>query len=806
MELLSPVGDFKCLKAAVQNGCDAVYLGASSFSARSRATNFDLSELKEAIKYAKLRNVKVHLALNTLIKNDEFGSAVKLAVTAYNLGVDAIIIQDLGLASFLKTNYPEIPLHASTQMTVHNLDGVKQLEKLGFSRVVLARELSFDEIKYIKEHTSIELEVFIHGALCISYSGQCLISSMIGGRSGNRGDCAQPCRLPYSLYENNNLLDKGYLLSPRDNFGVQFLPELINAGIDSFKIEGRMKTPEYVGVVTKFYRKYINLVSNYLKGNSQSASTSKISNFQNPEFLKKLRELIDTNLNAKNSEAKLTDYEEISQVFNRGGFSTGHFDSNPNQNLIFKEKPNNMGIYLGKIIGINQNKGHLKLKLENDLSIGDRISINDETYTVSELMIGNDNFKTMEAGKEVTIGRMKGNIKEGFKIYRISSSALSKAISPTFEEPKEFKKIPLCGEIIIKENTPITLKIWSDFGIYKGVEFTAISEVIPQKALNQPISKEKIYEQLTKTGNTCFEFKNLNILLTDNLFLPIKALNEVKRDAIQGLENSIIQSFTRNLKLKPIPSFEKTSVNKNSSIALLLNIFKPNFEYEKLEVSKLYIPLIYFINSDFKNRLIDLSQKIDLYVYMPNILKDSKINSINFEEIIKSFNIKGFVVSHISQLERLKKFNLELIGNFTLNIYNNFGVEFLKSFGISTFTPSVELSEETLNEVLNLSNNIISEVIIYGKIPVMTNNYCYLGCSNKCYKNCKKKCKSDSIFYLKDRLNYDFRIIPNPTFGTTTIFNSRPIKLSSKNINANYFRVDILDEDFKEIKKILQKI
>ena len=265
-ELLSPVGDFECLKAAVQNGAKAVYLGASSFNARAKATNFDTENLKKAIKYAKARNVKVHLTLNTLIKNNEFLDAVNLAIESYNLGVDAIIVQDFGLAKFLLENYPEIPLHASTQMTVHNLTGVNQLASLGFSRVVLSRELSLDEIKYIKNNTNTELEVFIHGALCISYSGQCLLSSMIGGRSGNRGLCAQPCRLPFELIEkdiNNQkeiLLDKGYLLSPRDNCAIEFLPELIKYGVNSFKIEGRMKTPTYVGTVTRIYRKYIDLV------------------------------------------------------------------------------------------------------------------------------------------------------------------------------------------------------------------------------------------------------------------------------------------------------------------------------------------------------------------------------------------------------------------------------------------------------------------------------------------------------------------------------------------------------------------
>ena len=216
-ELLSPAGDFDCLKAAVQNGADAVYLGASAFSARASATNFDLNTLKDAILYAHLRGVKIHLALNTLLKEDEFEDAVSLAKAAYELGVDAIIVQDLGLASFLINNFKNLPIHGSTQMTIHNLAGVKELEKLGFSRVVLSRELNLDEIKHIVQNSKIEIEAFVHGALCISYSGECLFSSMVGGRSGNRGKCAQPCRLPYELVDNSNvILDKGFLLSPRD--------------------------------------------------------------------------------------------------------------------------------------------------------------------------------------------------------------------------------------------------------------------------------------------------------------------------------------------------------------------------------------------------------------------------------------------------------------------------------------------------------------------------------------------------------------------------------------------------------------
>ncbi|MEI3402056.1 MAG: peptidase U32 family protein [Clostridia bacterium] len=259
IELLSPVGDFECLKAAVQNGADAVYFGANTLSARAFASNFDDNDLEKAITYAKLRGVKTNLTLNTLIKNDELSKAIQLAQKAYNYGIDAIIVQDLGLARYLIKNFPDLAVHASTQLSVHNLDGVLKLQEMGFSRVVLSRELSLKEIEYICKNSNIEIEVFVHGALCISYSGQCLFSSMIGGRSGNRGKCAQPCRLPYELISSkDSIIDKGYLLSPRDLCGLDFLPELSKIGVSCLKIEGRMKTPEYVATVTRIYRKYLD--------------------------------------------------------------------------------------------------------------------------------------------------------------------------------------------------------------------------------------------------------------------------------------------------------------------------------------------------------------------------------------------------------------------------------------------------------------------------------------------------------------------------------------------------------------------
>ena len=406
IELLSPAGDFECIKAAVQNGADSVYFGANLFSARAFANNFNLEELKQAIEYAKIRGVKTNLTLNILIKEDEFEDAIFLATKAYEFGIDAIIVQDLGLAEKLIEMFPDLPIHASTQMTIHNLNGAIQLEKMGFKRIVLARELSINEIDYICKNTNLEIECFIHGALCISYSGQCLFSSMIGGRSGNRGKCAGPCRLPYELLQDDKKIDSGYLLSTRDLCGLEYIPSLIDAGVNCLKIEGRMKSPEYVATVTRIYRKYIDLASS-----------------NNPY-------IIDEN-----------DKKELMQVFNRGMYCSGHFENTPNKNLVFKEKPNNMGLFLGIVEKYNKNKGYISLKLKEQINIGDTISLENESgsYTISELMEKSKNINETKIGQTVTIGRMKGNIKLGDKIYKLSSKQLSNNAKESYK--KENKKI-----------------------------------------------------------------------------------------------------------------------------------------------------------------------------------------------------------------------------------------------------------------------------------------------------------------------------------------------------------------------------
>ncbi|MBQ2836184.1 MAG: U32 family peptidase [Clostridia bacterium] len=768
IELLSPVGDFECLKAAVQNGADAVYFGAGSFSARAFATNFDDEALEKAITYAKLRGVKTNLTLNTLIKNSEMRSAIELAKKAYEFGIDAIIVQDLGLARYLIKNFPGLSVHASTQMSVHSLEGVLSLQKMGFSRVVLSRELSLQEIEYICQNSNIEIEVFVHGALCISYSGQCLFSSMVGGRSGNRGKCAQPCRLPYELLENDNIIDKGYLLSPRDLCGLEYLPNLVNAGVSCLKIEGRMKTPEYVATVTRIYRKYLDLA------------------------------IAGQNFNIDEKDKK-----DLLQVFNRGGFSTGHLTKESNTDLIYKNKSNNMGIFLGTISNFNNNKGHISFLTADTVGIGDKISIENKKketaiYTISELMINDKNVPQAFSGNKIKIGRMKGDISVGDKIYKISDKALSSSALATLD--KELRKVEINCKMLVKKDLPVSLEI-SDTS---GVHISITSDIIPVLAVNSPITKDRLIAQISKTNNTPFQFKNIEIDLDDGLFIQgISSINELRRQALSQYEEKLIQSFKRlSPDIEYINLVDNQKLNADKKISVLLNIINNDFDYTKLKnINNIYIPFKYFVLKDFSNTIQIISQNFDTYIYMPTIMRNNykKLISQNLDNILNIYKIKGFVISNIGNLELLKSYenNYEFICNYTFNIFNNLSINELP-YDIITLSP--ELNNQDLQN-LELSK---SELIVYGRTPLMNSNYCLLGKTNKCYSSCQHLCNtSKNKYYLKDRLGFLFRIIPDNLDTVTTIYNSKITSIEHTDINTNSVRLDILDETIDEINQII---
>lgn len=768
VELLSPAGNFESMISAIQNGADAVYFGANRLNARANSKNFDNEELKNAIEYAKLRNVKTHMTLNILIKNDEFEEAIELVKYVYELGLDAVIIQDLGLARVIIDNFPGLEVHASTQCSIYNLEGVNELTQYGFNRVVLARELSIPEISNICKNTDTEIEVFIHGALCISYSGQCLMSSIIGQRSGNRGKCAGPCRMEYDLINKGKekLVDSGYLLSSKDVCTLDILPNLIEAGVKSFKIEGRMKSPEYVGIVTNIYRKYIDL------------------------YYSESQYIVDEE-----------DRKMLLQVFNRGGFSTGYINGKLGKDMMYTHKASHMGIEIGKVLEYHKSKGYVKVKLLDNISLGDSIVIKDDSCKISELMYGNNNTKTASKNEVVTIGRIHGNIEIGNSVFKTVDLGLQKSIERknTFENIKRDMQVFMQ----LKENEFAVLKL---IDTQTNISVEVLSENKIEKAMKTATTKERIIEQLEKTGNSVFQIENIDIDMNEELYIPISMINELRRNAIEELEKKIKEIFIRkpsnlnNKYLNLISKSEETRTVKN--VTVFFRNINLDIEYDKLKyIDNVYIHVKEFLK-DENTKIIDLIvKKFNVYVYLPNITKGNyiKLFEKNLKNILEK-NIDGVVISNISQLNILKEngvdiSKLKIIANYTMNCINNVTISELEKLNIYKVIMSPEFSKDVIN---NMSGNVDKELIVYGRTLLMTSEYCPIGTYIKCEGNCQK-----GKYVLKDRLGYEFPIYTDRINCNSLIYNSKITSLSYKDINVDSICIDILDESFEQIQDIV---
>ena len=595
---------------------------------------------------------------------------------------------------------------------------------------------------------------------------------------GNRGKCAGTCRLPYDLVVHSNkeiCMDKGYLLSPKDLCGISYLPDLIRIGVSSLKIEGRMKTPEYVATVTRIYRKYIDLV------------------YSHKDFI------IDEK-----------DEKDLLQVFNRGGFSSGHLDSKPNRELIFKQRPNHIGIYIGNVANYNQNKGHITLNLNDNLTIGDTICFEKEEtkYRISELMQGTKNIDYARDGQLVTIGRMKGNIHPSDKIYKLESKSLLTKASSSYQE--EHKKHGLSCKMGIRKNQPIILQIYDK----NCIDFQMLSDVIPQEALQQSITKERIINQFCKTGNTPFVFEKFEIDLEDHLYITIRDLNQLRREALEKVSYCIINFQKRKLptscssilNTKPI----EHPIKGKKQISLLLNLLDVNTNYSELEaVNRVYIPLQYFALTEYANIIKSISSQFDTYIYMPTIIKSNYRNlfTTHIDKALKEYRIKGFVLSNLGTFHMLEgyKNQYEFIGNYTLNVFNTPSLDAYGHLGLSQMTLSPELNKQ---DIFNLAKtgSIKTELIVYGNIPVMTLGYCILGKSNKCYPNCKSLCHSKHTYYLKDRLGLYFRVLPDNIQTINTLYNSKITSLDFSGLPVDSVRIDILEENILEINHIIETV
>lgn len=577
VELLAPAGDFSCLKAAIEAGCDAVYIGGKLFGARAFSSNFTDDEIIKAINYAHLFGVKVYVTTNTLIYDKEVERFLEYISFLHKNNVDAVIIQDLGMLDLVRQTFPNLEVHASTQMHIHNLDGASFMEKLGVKRVVLARETSISKIKEIKEKTNIDIEIFIHGALCVSYSGQCLMSSLIGNRSGNRGTCAGSCRQSYSIVDENNniILNNKYPLSMKDLCSLENLKTLLDIGVTSLKIEGRMKSSSYVYTVVKLYRLAID---SYYKNNNIYIDEKELYN--------------------------------LKKIFNRE-FTKGFLFDEENNKVINMKRPNHQGVEIGKVINYKNNVATIKLNDEININDGLRIvGKKDIGVNVNNFYINSKLVKTAKKGDIITI-KVNDKVEKDDKVLLTLDSKLNEEINNIISSNQ--RKVLVKAKFIAKEDKQITFEL-TDF-INKVV---VISENKVTKALNKPITKEEIKEKLNKIKDTVYKYESLDIEIDDNIFIPLNIINDLKRKAFEELNNKRLYKipykrceYKRNVKSYPKEKLLNILILKDENIDSL----KKKYDY------------IYSSNN-IDNTILLLPRVIDKY--KENYNKDVLVGDIGY--------------------------------------------------------------------------------------------------------------------------------------------------------------------------------
>lgn len=572
VELLAPAGNMDSLKAAVMAGCDAVYLGGVLFGARAFAGNFTNEEIVDAINYAHLYGVKVYVTINTIIYDSEVERFLDYVRFLHKNNVDAVIIQDIGMFDLLRKKFPNLELHASTQMNIHNYDGALLAKKLGFKRVVMARETPIDVIKKIKEEIDIEIEVFIHGALCVSYSGECLLSALVGKRSGNRGTCAQICRKKYDFYDDdkNKLNTNNYLLSTKDLCTLKYIDKLIEVGVDSLKIEGRMKRSPYVYLVTKTYRKVID-------------------NYYNTGKLK-----IDEN-----------DIIELKKMFNRN-FTKGFMLNEDNNNFTYDKRPNNIGIEVGQVI--SKVKNDLKIKLTYDVSVHDGLRIlddkEDKGLVINKMFINNKSVLEAKKGDVITLKYDK-YVEKNSKALLTSSKKQLDSISEAIKNQERFIYIDL--NFTAKENENLKLTITDGLNTV-----TEVLDKTPMRAINKETSFDVIKKQLSKLGNTVYKARSITLNLDDNLFINIKDINEIRRRAISKLNEKRLYKIDfvekdYTIGVPDFPSIKQTAVlvnKENESLKDKYSLIYTEDEKTKDEDSIVVLPRIINEHPFIKNTVM----------------------------------------------------------------------------------------------------------------------------------------------------------------------------------------------------------
>ena len=644
-ELLSPAGSAPAMVAAVQCGADAIYLGAGDFNARKSADNFG-GELEAAVGYCHARNVKTYVTLNTMVRQDELHRLERTIEEICAAGADGVIVQDFGVARCIHRMAPALPLHASTQMAVHNPQGVDFLVENGFSRVVLAREMEYEEIARCAGRGA-ELEVFVHGALCVSCSGQCLLSSMIGGRSGNRGLCAQPCRMKYRMDEI-----EGYLLSTKDLCGLEGLDALVQAGADSLKIEGRLKRPEYVALTTSVYRAALD----------------------------------DPHFDMDRARA------ELAQMFNRGGFTRGYGFGVEDAELMYRARPNHLGVCIGQC----HKNGEVLLSQDVD---------NKDALVLRRR--GRDDLPVRMA--TTAAGRASlAEARKGDQLCRLVSQAQMRDLQARFTA--ERKKIPIDSRLDLQPGMPARISI-SD-----STHSIACAGELVQTAQNKPADPARIHSQLEKLGDTPFTLRDCDLQLDPMAYLPISALNALRRQAVELLIEARMGTPHPCAPMAPAPEFPRDKIRPSELIA---QSGDPALLRRAMTAGAdriCYAPED--LRADALNAALEnLPEHFDLA--LPPVTDEEALRDLNAWALENSGRIRRVYLANVGQLG--PDWPGERVADASLNLAKTFSLQQMADWGISLYTPSLELNR---NQVEPLGGR--RQLIVYGAIPLMQLRHCPL--------------------------------------------------------------------------------
>lgn len=739
VEILAPAGSMECLKAAIAAGADAVYTGGALFGARAYAHNLTEEELLEAIDYVHLHGRRLYLTVNTLIKDREMEKQMyDYLLPYYRQGLDAVIVQDIGLFRFIRKHFPDLPIHASTQMTLTGVDGAKFLEKEGAQRIVTSRELSMAEVKKIADETELEIESFVHGALCYCYSGQCLFSSFIGGRSGNRGQCAQPCRL---LYRTPEAKRPQYLLSLKDICTLELIPEMIESGIYSFKIEGRMKKPEYAAAVAFQYRKYADL---YLKYYEECPAEEDPATYA----MKKYR-------------VREEDRQMLLDLYNRGGFHTGYYHTQNGREMISLNRPNHAGVPAVKVLA---KKGrNVTAKALTDLYPQDIIEL-----PMRKGREKADNYTCKDAvrkGMNVQIPVFADTPFKRDEIWmRTRNSTLIDTLREEFVNGKIKERI--CGTFRLypQEKATLTVKC-------RDAEITVAGEKA-QEALSQPMSRERIEKQLRKTGNTEFEFSFLKVEIGEKVFLPMQSLNELRREALETLEKVICEKYRRSGEVKD-PEEDKTELSMEEEVlsgwtASVRTAEQMEVILEEEAIGRIYVDCTMFPRIWEKDSYVEWITKVhaagkEIYLVMPYIFRERtrKQYEAAYNRIFGA-GWDGILIANYESFAFLKEhgYTGRIMTDYNLYEFNQESRKFWKEKGVFEFTAPVELTERELQD-LRVKDG---EVIVYGYLPMMIS----AGCIQKTTRGCLKKSGQTTItdryrnpFVVKNECDYCYNILYN---------------------------------------------